>query len=202
MTTATLESIKAFEAKNYDHLLGTPGFSDKLLTNHFKLYQGYVTNTNTVSHKLKEMDTKASPPTPEYSELKRRFGWEFNGMRLHEYYFDNMTKETGKVPGAKFSEAVTQAFGSIDRWKDDFLSTGSLRGIGWVVLYKDPQSGRIFNTWVDEHALGHLAGCTPLLVLDVFEHAFITDYGLDRKSYLNAFYSAINWETVSKRLVS
>ena len=88
MATATMDSVKVFEAKNYEPLLGTPGFSDKLLTTHFKLYQGYVTNTNTLSQKLKDMDTKVSPPTPEYAELKRRFGWEFNGMRLHEYYFE------------------------------------------------------------------------------------------------------------------
>ena len=163
--------------------------------NHFTLYEGYVKNTNAL---LELLATKEAG-TPEYAELKRRFGWEWNGMRLHELYFGNMTKESGEA-GLGISKAIETSFGSFENWKKDFVGTGTMRGIGWVILAKDTESGRLFNVWINEHDGGHLAGATPLLVMDVFEHAFMLDYGLKRADYIETFFKAIDWEVVAGRM--
>ncbi len=187
-------------AKDYSHLLGTPGFSNLLLENHFTLYQGYVTNTNKLFNLLTDMLATGSESSPEFAELKRRFGFEFNGMRLHELYFDNLGSQEELDSDSVLANELEAAFGSVEKWVKDFKATGKMRGIGWAVLYKDNVSGRLFNQWINEHETGHMAGCEPLLVMDVFEHAFISDYGLKRADYIEAFFSAINWDVVSERL--
>ncbi len=189
-----------YEAKNFDNLLGTPGFSDTLLKNHFTLYQGYVTNTNKLSDVLAAMLKEGKTATPEYAELKRRFGWEFNGMRLHELYFGNMVKSGNPVDkSSALFKKILEDFGSWENWEKDFRSTGAMRGIGWAILYFDKHSNRLFNVWVNEHDFGHLAGCVPLLILDVFEHAYMVDYGLKKADYIEAFFKAIDWEVVAER---
>lgn len=190
----------AYEPKNYDHLLGAPGFSDELLKNHFTLYQGYVTNTNKLMETIREMIEAGKIGAPEYAEVKRRFGWEFNGMRLHELYFENMSK-TGSTlaEDSALAKTLSQKFHSLEIWEKGFKSVGSMRGIGWTVLYYDPIAKELFNVWVNEHDMGHLAGCVPLLVLDVFEHAYTLDYGLKKADYIEAFFKAIDWEVVEKR---
>jgi Fe-Mn family superoxide dismutase len=137
--------------------------------------------------------------TPEYAELKRRFGWEFDGMRLHELYFGNLGGGGLPRQGSHAYAGIRGAFGSFEAWKRDFAATGLMRGIGWAVLYRDGATGRLFNAWVNEHDGGHLAGCTPLLVMDVFEHAYLTDYQLERAKYIDAFLNAVDWEAVEKR---
>lgn len=189
-----------YEATNFDNLLGTKGFSDKLLQAHFKLYQGYVANTNKVAELLADMAKSGKIGTPAYAELKRRFGWEFNGMRLHELYFGNLTKEPSAVnKKSAFMKQLEQDFGSFPEWEADFKGTGALRGIGWVILAYDPLGKKLFNTWINEHDVGHLAGAVPLLVMDVFEHAFVMDYDMNRGEYINAFFEAINWAAVEAR---
>ncbi len=190
----------AYEAKNYDHLLGTEGFSDTLLTNHFTLYKGYVANTNRLAETLDVLLKEGKSATPEYAELSRRFGWEFNGMRLHEYYFGNMAKGGSPLDTSSALYGKIEAeFGSYENWEKDFKSTGTMRGIGWTILYYEPVGGRLFNVWVNEHDVGHLAGATPLLIMDVFEHAFLTDYGLKRADYIAAFFKALDFATVARR---
>ena len=188
-----------YQSKNYDHLLGLAGFSDTLLKNHFALYQGYVANTNKLAARLKELREKNEMTTPEYAELKRRFGWEFNGMRLHEYYFGNMAK-TPQTISDNLKQKIIVSFDSYENWERDFKATGALRGIGWTILAYDNETGHLFNTWINEHDVGHLAGATPLLVLDVFEHAYMLDYGLERADYIAAFMNAIDWMAVEQRL--
>ncbi len=186
-----------YQAKNYDHLLGTAGFSDTLLKNHFTLYGGYVANTN----KILEILVGKEPGTPEYAELKRRFGWEWNGMKLHELYFGNMKKGGGdKSAAGEIVKKIEEQFGSYENWEKDFKGVGAMRGIGWVILAHDKESDKLFNVWVNEHDVGHLAGATPLLVMDVFEHAFMLDYGLKRADYINAFFGSLDWQTVNERL--
>jgi len=190
----------AYMAMDYSGLLGMPGFSDNMLNNHFTLYQGYVNNTKKLIEILAEMLKEDITGTPEYAELKRRMGFEFNGMRLHELYFGNLG---GKEPIDKAPRLVakmTEDFGGYEEWQKDFKATGMMRGIGWVILYQDNISGRLINQWINEHESGHLAGCAPLLVIDVFEHAYITDYGLKRAEYIDAFFSNINWGVVEGRL--
>jgi Fe-Mn family superoxide dismutase len=138
--------------------------------------------------------------TPEYAELKRRMGFEFNGMRLHEYYFDNLGGKGVLDKSGKLGRKLAEEFSSYEDWEKDFKGTGTMRGIGWAILYQDNITGKLLNQWINEHETGHPAGCIPILVMDVFEHAFITDYGLKRADYIEAFSKNINWGVVEVRL--
>lgn len=183
-----------YEAKNFDNLLGTKGFSDQLLKNHFTLYQGYVTNSNKLADILVTMTKEGKIATSEYAELKRRFGWEWNGMRLHEYYFGNIIKGGKAIDkNTNLYKKIVEDFGSYENWEVDFQATSAMRGIGWIILYYDEVMERLFNTWINEHDTGHLCGAKPLLVMDVFEHAYMIDYGLKRVDYIKAFFEAIDW---------
>ena len=189
-----------YEPKNFDHLIGTLGFSDQLLKNHFTLYQGYVMNTNKLADMLSQMTGTEKIGTPEYAEVKRRFGWEFNGMRLHELYFGNMKNGGAGLGNASaLSKKIIEDFGTCENWEKDFKAVGAMRGIGRTVLYHDQDNNGLFNIWVGEHDMGHLAGCVPLLVLDVFEHAYTLDYGIKKADYITAFMKAIDWGVVYKR---
>ena len=191
-----------YEAKNFDALVGLTGFSDILLKNHFTLYQGYVANTNKLNDQLAVFLNEDKTALPEYAELKRRFGWEFDGMRLHELYFGNLGKSAAPLgAGSELAKRIAGSFGSFEKWQKDFKATGAMRGIGWVVLYLDQSSGNIFNAWINEHDSGHFAGCAPLLVMDVFEHAYMLDYGIKKADYIEAFFRAIDWTAAEKRLI-
>ena len=190
----------AYAAKDFSNLVGMEGFSETLLKNHFTLYQGYVTNTNKLMDSLAAMLKEGKVGTPEYSELKRRMGFEFNGMRLHEYYFGNLGGKGVLDKSGKLGRKLAEDFGSYEDWERDFKGTGTMRGIGWAILYQDNLTGKLFNQWINEHETGHPAGCVPILVMDVFEHAFMTDYGLKRADYIEAFFKNINWNVVESRL--
>jgi len=190
----------AYTAKDYKSLIGMKGFSDTLLNNHFTLYQGYVTNTNKVMDTLAAMLKEGKVGTPEYAELKRRLGWEFNGMRLHELYFENLGGKASLNKSGKLGKKLAEEFGSYENWEKDFRGTGAMRGIGWTILYQDNLTGKLINQWINEHDTGHPAGCSPILVLDVFEHAFMIDYGLKRADYIESFFNNINWNTAEARL--
>jgi Fe-Mn family superoxide dismutase len=205
-----------YEPKNYDHLLGLQGFSDTLLKNHFTLYQGYVTNTNKLADAMAAMIKDGKQATLEFAELKRRFGWEFNGMRLHELYFGNLspTKSAsmlgsqqtsdiakgGKAIPESVKKQVVKDFGSYENWEKEMKAICAMRGIGWGVLYYDIGHGRLFNCWINEHDVGHLSTCAPILVIDVFEHAYMTDYGIKRADYLEALWKVLDWSEAERRL--
>ena len=194
------EEKMAYTAKDYGKLLGMEGFSETLLKNHFTLYQGYVTNTNKVMETLSQMLKDGKVGTPEFAELKRRFGWEFNGKRLHEYYCENLGGKGGPDKSGKLVKKISDDFGSYEAWEKEFRAVGAMRGIGWAVLYQDKLTGGLINFWINEHDGGHPAGCTPLLILDVFEHAFMIDYGLKRADYIEAFFKNIDWKAAEGRL--
>jgi len=190
----------AYSAKDYSKLIGMAGFSETLLKNHFTLYQGYVTNTNKVLDILSQMLKDGKTGTPEYAELKRRQGWEFNGMRLHEYYFENLGGEGQIDKNGKLAKKIIESFGSYEAWEKDFKATGSMRGIGWAVLYQDTATGNLINFWVNEHDVAHPAGGNPVIIMDVFEHAFMLDYGLKRADYIEAFFKNIDWKSAALRI--
>ena len=190
----------AYEAKDYSRLAGMPGFGDALLKNHFTLYQGYVANTNKLLEKLGSMAPADGVPSPEFSELKRRLGWEWNGMRLHELYFENLGGSGSPEQAGGLVREITASFGSFEAWQKEFKAAAMMRGIGWVVLYKDPRSGRLINFWINEHDVSHPAGCSPVVVLDVFEHAFMLDYGLKRADYIEAFFRNLDWAAAGSRV--
>ena len=189
-----------YSAKDYAKLIGMEGFGETLLKNHFTLYQGYVTNTNKVMDALDQMLKDGKTGAPEFAELKRRLGWEFNGMRLHEYYFDNLGGKGGLDKGGKLAKKLAEGFGSYETWEKDFKATGTMRGIGWAALYHDSRSGRLINFWINEHDVSHPAGCSLILIMDVFEHAFMLDYGLKKADYIEAFFKNIDWKAAEGRL--
>ena len=190
----------AYVAKEYSKLMGMAGFSDALLTNHFTLYQGYVTNTNKVMDTLSTMLKDDQTAIPQYAELKRRLGWEFNGMRLHELYFENLGGKPMTDKSGKLSTRLSAEFGSLEAWEKDFRATGAMRGIGWAILYQDNVSGKLFNQWINEHDGWHPSGFNPVLVMYVFEHAYMLDYGLKRAAYIDSFFKNIDWSATEARI--
>ena len=190
----------AYSAKDYGRLIGIKGLSEQLLKNHFTLYQGYVANTNKVIDTLNAMFKEGKSTAPEYAELKRRLGWEFNGMRLHELYFENLGGKESIDKGGRLGKKLAESFGSIENWEKEFRAVGAMRGIGWAILYQDNANDNLINFWINEHDAGHPSGCTPVLIMDVFEHAFMLDYGLKRADYIEAFFKNIDWPSVGSRL--
>ena len=189
-----------YEIKNFDNILEIQGFSNELLQNHFTLYQGYVNNFNKLNDILVSLEKENKFGIPEYAELNRRFGWEWNGMRLHELYFGNLTKEKIDLQkDSKFYKQIINEFGSYEAFEKDFKSMGAMRGIGWVILYYDDLNERLFNVWINEHDAGHFSGARPLLVMDVFEHAYMLDYGIKKAEYIEEFFKVINWGIVLER---
>ena len=190
----------SYQPKNFEYLIGINGLSEQLLRDHFTLYNGYVTNFNKLNDFLVMMEKDSKFGTPEYAELNRRFGWEFNGMRLHEYYFGNLTREFKELDkNSALMPAIEKEFGSYEMWEKDFKAMAAMRGIGWIILYHDKQADRLFNVWINEHDVGHFAGAIPLLVMDVFEHAYIRDYGIKRADYIEVFIKNIDWNVADKR---
>lgn len=195
-----------YQAKKFD-LSGLNGISDETLEIHFGLYNGYVNNTNLCNEIITDLMKKGelSPKEiPVYSEVKRRYGFEYNGMVLHEYYFGNLSKNGNTEPekGSGFAKAVDAQYGSFANWKKDFLQSSKMRGIGWVITYQDGQ-GNLSNHWVSEHQDGNVAGYQPVLVMDMWEHAYMRDYKpAEKGKYVEAFFSNIDWNVVNERVAA
>jgi superoxide dismutase, Fe-Mn family len=200
-----MSSNGSYQARQFN-LSGLNGISDQTLEMHFKLYEGYVKETNNLTERITEFirDGKVDQEElPAYSELTRRLGFEYNGMVLHEYYFDNMQKGGTGDPAktSQFVKAAEATFGSYDIWKADFVGIGKMRGVGWAICYQNPANGRLSNHWITLHETGNVAGFTPILVMDVWEHAFLLDYKpAERPKYIEAFFSNIAWGAVDARL--
>ena len=195
---------KTYKPKTFN-LSGLNGISDKTLEMHFKLYEGYVTNTNVLNERIAGLVAGGlnADNTPAYSELTRRLGFEYNGMVLHEYYFGNMKKDGGsEAPkGSGFRSAIEKTFPSYDVWKNDFVSVGKMRGVGWAICYLDPATGHLSNHWITLHEDGNVAGFIPVLIMDVWEHAFLLDYKpAERPKYIEAFLANVDWDTVDRRM--
>jgi Fe-Mn family superoxide dismutase len=196
---------KIYKPKSFN-LSGLNGISDKTLEMHFKLYEGYVTNTNTLTERIAAIlsDGKVDQEEmPAYSELTRRLGFEYNGMVLHEYYFENMKRQGGgdAARDSKFREAVERSYPGYDIWKTDFVGIGKMRGVGWAICYLDPNTGHISNHWITLHETGNVSGFVPLVVMDVWEHAYLLDYRpADRPKYIEAFLSNVDWGAVETRM--
>jgi superoxide dismutase, Fe-Mn family len=190
----------SYTQKDYSKLIGIPGLGSQLLNNHFTLYNGYVANTNKLLDSLKELGIAGKSATPEYAEMNRRLGWEFNGMRLHEYYFENLCAGSRGInrDSALFKQ-IEKDFARFENWDKCVRAAAAMRGIGWVVTYYDTIAGSLFNVWINEHDAGHFAGCVPILVMDVFEHAYMLDYGIKRADYIEAFFKIIDWEMAERR---
>lgn len=198
-------SSESYKPRQFN-LSGLKGISDETLELHFKLYEGYVKETNKLTEKIWQFiqDGKVDQEEmPAYSELTRRLGFEYNGMVLHEYYFENLKKGmgTGEPDGSsKFRKAAESSFGSYEIWKTDFEGIGKMRGVGWAICYENPANNRLSNHWISLHETGNVAGFTPILVMDVWEHAYLLDFKTERPKYIEAFFSNIDWDTVESRV--
>lgn len=189
----------AYEAHDYSSILGMQGISDATLQHHFKLYQGYVKNTNTLLEHTSQLLRDGKGMTPEFAELRRRLGFEFDGMRLHEYYFENLKGAGSPDSHSLIYQQIEQDFGGFEAWQTDFHSTGAIRGVGWAILCYDTRANRLLNEWIDQHHTNLLAGVQPLLIMDAWEHAYYLDYQTERAKYIEAFFSNLNWAEVARR---
>ena len=174
------------------------GLSDKQIEVHLKLYAGYVKNVNAIMAKIAELKADSEKNALALSELKRRFGFEFDGMRLHELYFEALGGN-GQMSGS-LAEAIAKQWGSLDAWKAEFSAMGLMRGIGWILLTYDPKGKMFHNVWVSDHELGHLATLPVLIAMDMWEHAFMVDYlPAQKNEYIGAFFKNLNWQKVEER---
>lgn len=202
MTMNVESPVAPYAPKKWD-LSGLHGISDATLEMHFGLYEGYVKNTNLLNDRLRETRERgeAKGSDPSFAELIRRLGFEYNGMRLHEYYFDNLTRQPGEIGNGRLYDALGRCYGGFEEWKKDFIAVGGMRGVGWAIAYCDVTNGRITNHWIGDHENGNLAGFVPIVVLDVWEHAFIKDYKpADRGKYIEAFFANLDWKACESRL--
>lgn len=182
-------------------LQNVTGLSPKQLEVHLKLYAGYVKNTNAILAKVAEYKKDSETHAIALAELMRRFGFEFNGMRLHELYFESLGGNGEATPGA-LVDAITARWGSVEAWKAEFQAMGVMRGIGWVLLVHDPKANTLHNVWVSDHELGHLGGLPIIIAMDVWEHAFMVDYlPAQRSEYVQTFLNNLNWNVIEKRFV-
>jgi superoxide dismutase, Fe-Mn family len=188
----------AYSARSWT--LALKGLSKDQLDVHFALYQGYVTNTNRLNETIAQMIKDGKGNTPDCAELKRRLGFEYNGMVLHEYYFDNLQSTAPLSKDGALYQKLQECYGSYETWEADFKNTGLMRGIGWAIMFQDPNTKALSNHWVSDHEVGHIAGFKPILIMDVWEHAYTVDFkATERAKYIDAFMSNVNWDTVSKR---
>jgi superoxide dismutase, Fe-Mn family len=194
---------RTYEPRRFD-LKGLAGISNAQIEEHLALYAGYVAQVNALSRERSEIARgQASGKSPGFADLTRRLGFEYNGMILHEYYFGNLCPAAEPEPAAssKLGEALAGSFGSVELWRSDFQAIGEMRGIGWVILFQDPVTDRLTNHWITLHQDGIPAGFKPLLVMDVWEHAFMRDYrASERARYVEAFFRNIDWSVVETRL--
>jgi Fe-Mn family superoxide dismutase len=193
------------EAKNYDSLVGNlPGFSAPQIEQHLKLYQGYVKKINEIRADIEKIpfaERKANSNFSygKFAELKRRESVPYNGVYLHEMYFDNLGGSQ-RSPAAELARAIEGSFGSQSNWEEDLSACAETATGGWVLLTYDRIDGKLHHNQVWEHSNGIMINQEHLLALDTWEHAFMIDFGTDKKSYLAAFLKNVNWSVVADRL--
>ncbi|MEJ2368620.1 MAG: Fe-Mn family superoxide dismutase [Acidobacteriota bacterium] len=190
-----------YEVKVHLKPIGLNGISDDQIAQHWKLYEGYVKQANKLREELEAVRKEDKGGTSFYMDRRRRFGFEYNGMVLHEYYFGNLKAGVDEpVSDSKLRVALREEFGSFADWKQDFLKAGATRSIGWAILYMDPATGNLTNHFIQVHEEGHPAGFEPILVMDVWEHAYMVDWGAGgRSDYMQAFFQNVNWRAAEER---
>lgn len=189
--------MNKYQSKQFS--IGTlKGISQKTIEEHIKLYEGYVSNLNKI---FEIIENNTSDPYA-ISEARRRLSFEFNGMKNHEYYFSQLEGVPTPISNeSKLNKIIEEQWGSFDKWLNEFKSLAITRGIGWAILYYDPQEKKLINSWVDEQHLGQLNGCHTILALDMWEHSFVADYQPSgKKQYVEDFFSNLNWTNVEDRL--
>jgi Fe-Mn family superoxide dismutase len=194
-------SLMAYEVKAALKPATLQGISENQIAQHWKLYEGYVAQTNALRDELAALRKEGKGATFAYADRRRRFGFEYNGMVLHEYYFGNLKAGAPALANeSPLKKSLAEQFGSFDAFQEDFLKTGASRSIGWAILYFDPAMGIFNNHFIQLHEEGNPAGFIPVLVMDAWEHAYMVDFGATgRPDYMKAFWANVNWATVEKR---
>lgn len=189
--------MKKFEEKKFN-IGNLKGISAKTIEEHLKLYSGYVKNANTILEKISEMKIDSEKNAYAIGETMRRFGFEYNGIRNHEIYFNSLEGGQKAIDtNGTLMKQISEDFGSYDAWLNEFKSLALTRGIGWAMLYYDRSDKRLLNAWVDEQHLGQLQDCSLILALDMWEHSFVADYlPSGKKNYVGDFFENLNWENV------
>lgn len=189
-----------YEAKTFD-IPELDGISRESIDLHLGLYSGYVKHVNLIQDKI--ADLARDPDTNAYpmAEMQRRLGFEFGGMKNHEYYFSQFEGGPTELPDGKLKELIERQWGSFDEWHNRFTAIAKTRGVGWAMLYIDRQTDQLVQTWVDEQHLGQLADVDIVLALDMWEHSFMRDYlPSDKGDYIDAFFRNLNWESIASRV--
>jgi len=174
--------------------------SAEQIDDHWNLYKGYVKQVNALNEELAKLREIGEFNSLVYADRRRRYGFEYNGMVLHEYYFGNLKNNQNELESSELLTAMISAFGCYNNWKKDFEAAAKSRAIGWAILYADTTTGALTNHFIAEHGNGNVAGFTPILVLDVWEHAYMVDHlASGRGDYIAAFMKNIDWDTAQRR---
>ncbi len=193
--------MKTYEARTFN-LPELKGLSKEQIDAHLGLYQGYVKHVNLIMEKIAAMRAAdAEGNAYAIAEVRRRLGFEFDGMRMHEYYFEQFEGgEKRADEGHVLSKAVIEKYGERGGLVSHMKEVAGTRGIGWVVVYYDPIGAEIHTTFVGDHELGQLATLPIILALDLWEHAYMVDYlPVEKKAYIDAFFENLNWAVCEAR---
>ena len=189
--------MKHFETKTFD-IPELIGISKTNIEEHLKLYAGYVSHSNMVLDKISELSVDPEANMGVLSGLQKRFGFEYNGMRNHEVYFNSLSgKAITLTETSELKKAIVAEWGSFEKWMELFKAIATTRGVGWAMLYYDRKENRLLNAWVDEQHFGQLQDCTLILALDMWEHSYVADYQPSgKKTYIEDFFKNINWSAI------
>jgi Fe-Mn family superoxide dismutase len=192
--------MQPFEEKKFN-IPELKGISKKNIEEHLKLYSGYVKNINLIYQKVGELMKDPEKNAYLVGELMRRVGFEFNGMRNHEYYFDSLSDGAKDLhPDSLLKKEMERQAGSVEAWIGGFKHLALTRGIGWAIVYWDKQSKQLLPAWIDEQHLGQLNGLSYVLGIDMWEHSYVADYQPSgKKQYIEDFFVNLNWEKVEER---
>ena len=177
------------------------GISKATMDNHLGLYTGYVKHVNVIEEKISELSADVATNAYSIGELQRRLGFEFCGMRNHEYYFSQFEGGAKSLPDGRLKQLLEDQWGNFDAWLGSFIQVAKARGVGWAMLYFDSKTNQLVQTWVDEQHIGQLVDVDIILALDMWEHSYLIDYpSTDKGKYVDAFFKNLNWEVVASRL--
>lgn len=189
-----------YEAKQFN-IPELNGISQETIDLHLGLYQGYVKHVNLINDKIKAFSHDMENNAYAIAEMQRRLGFEFGGMRNHEYYFTQFEGGVESLKDGKLKEMMETQWGSVENWYKEFVNIAMTRGVGWAMLFIDRTTNQLVHTWVDEQHLGQLADLDIILALDMWEHSFMRDYlPSAKKDYVTAFFNNLNWDVVAGRV--
>jgi len=189
-----------YEALTFD-IPELDGIGRETIEEHIGLYNGYVKHANLIREKITDYSNDPDNNSYAIGEMQRRLGFEFGGMRNHEYYFSQFEGGAKTLPDGNLKNLIEKQWGSFENWLDRFTKIAMTRGVGWAMMYYDPHTDQLVQTWVDEQHLGQLADLDIVLALDMWEHSYMRDYPPSRKKeYVDAFFKNLNWEVVAGRI--